>query len=88
MLGKVLWKMHKCSSDIHPPVSRLDSQLALDAILQAINCLPERRDGRHSDKDPILEPHYKLLSIVHKLVRSKRRESVSLKFSLLTGCQS
>ena len=76
MLAKVLWKMHNCPSEIHPPVDRIDSQLAIDAILHAIKCVPERRDSRHPDKDPILEPHYKLVSMVHKLVRSKRPESV------------
>ncbi len=72
MLGKILWKMHNYN-DANPPVH---SQLAIDAILQAIRCLPERRDSRHPAKDPILEPHCKLLSVVHKLVRSKRPESV------------
>ncbi len=79
MLGKILWKMHNHSRETHPPVH---FQLAIDAIVQAIRCLPEKRDSRHSDKDPILEPHYKLVSMVHKLVRPKRTEKVR---PLITG---
>ena len=48
---------------------RVDHQLVIAAIVQAIEACPEKRDSRHPEKDPILEPHYKLVSIVHKLVR-------------------
>ena len=72
MLGKVLWKMHKPPSDGSHAVDHLDYQLAIDAIVHAMKCVPEKRDSRHPEKDPILEPHYKLVSIVHKLVRTKR----------------
>ena len=70
MLGKVLWKMHDYTNSIHPKGGKLDFHPAIDAFVQAIECIPEKRDGRHSEKDPILEPHYKLVSITHKLVRS------------------
>ncbi len=76
MLAKVFWKLHTCPSENHPPVDRIDSKLAIDAVLHAIKFVPEKRDSRHSDKDPILEPHYKLVSMLHKLVRSRRPESV------------
>jgi len=42
-------------------------QDVIDALLDAIAALPQRRDSR---SDPIFEPHFKLLSIVHKLVVS------------------
>ena len=50
----------------------VDFHEALDAFSQAIEYVPERRDSRHPDKDPILEPHYKLASVVHKLVQRRR----------------
>ena len=49
----------------------VDYREVLDAFGKAIECVPERRDSRHPDKDPILEPHYKLVSIVHKLVQRR-----------------
>ncbi|KAK5156427.1 hypothetical protein LTR04_005654 [Oleoguttula sp. CCFEE 6159] len=71
MLGKSLWKMHTAThhrSDVprrdHPP----SVQVVVNAFARAIEALPDRRDSR---KEPILEPHYKLVSIVHKLVRRK-----------------
>ena len=73
MLGKCLWKLH--SSQINP-ISQGVPQEALNAYTTAIQCLPEKRDNRHPDKDPVLEPHYKLVSTVHKLVQ-RRYISVS-----------
>ena len=72
MLGKVLWKMHNCSDDILGHVKRIHYQPVIDAFVRAIVCMPDKRDTRHPEKDPILEPHYKLLSVVHKLVQAKR----------------
>jgi hypothetical protein len=40
-------------------------QDVIDALLDAIVALPQRKDSR---SDPIFEPHFKLLSVVHKLV--------------------
>ena len=86
MLGKSLWKMHS-----HPDQKQsVDYREVLDAFGKAIECVPERRDSRHPDKDPILEPHYKLVSIVHKLVqrrlisvlRSSMKKNTTLTFSL------
>ncbi|KAL8712892.1 MAG: hypothetical protein Q9225_006871 [Loekoesia sp. 1 TL-2023] len=51
---------------------RTDFGPAVDAFKMSIESLPERRDNKHSEKDPTLEPHYKLASIVHKLVSSRR----------------
>lgn len=66
MLGKCLWKMHTTADDLYgtekpPPIEEV-----LSAFTQAIETLPQQR--RDSKKDPVLEPHYKLVSIVHKLV--------------------
>ena len=66
MLGKCRWKLFN-----HVGLHTLGYKDVLDAFTKAIECVPEKRDNRHPDKDPILEPHYKLVSIVHKLVQPK-----------------
>ena len=67
MLGKCLWKMHN-----HPGKESENSlRHTLNAFIRAIEIVPERRDSRHPEKEPILEPHYKLVSVVHKLVQKK-----------------
>lgn len=38
----------------------------VDSLLDAIDTLPQRKDSR---SEPIFEPHYKLVSIIHKLVQ-------------------
>jgi hypothetical protein len=40
-------------------------QDVLDSLIETIQALPEKKDSR---SEPILEPHFKLVSIVHKLV--------------------
>ena len=78
MLGKCLWKIYGISRN----AESLSSYSAmLDAFISAIECVPSKRDIRHPDRDPILEPHYKLVSIVHKLVQ-RRRITPSI------GCQT
>lgn len=69
MLGKCLWKMHSCGDDVRGKAQPPDVQYALDAFAHAIECLPGRKDSR---QDPILEPHYKLVSVVHKLVQRRQ----------------
>ena len=71
MLGKILWKMHSCSTEILNGVERIHHQPVVDALVAAIRCVPDKKDTRHPDKPPILEPHYKLLSVVHKLVMAR-----------------
>ncbi len=70
--GKVLWKMHNCSDEVLGAARRVGHRPVIDAFVRAIEACPEKRDSKHPDKDPILEPHYKLVSVVHKLVRSRR----------------
>ena len=67
MLGKCLWKMFSCDESIRGGVRRIDVDGVLDSLVDAIDSLPQRRDSR---SDPIFEPHFKLVSIVHKLVHS------------------
>jgi len=71
-LAKVSWKMHDCDEYTRGKAKQIHYQSAIDAVVRAIECVPEKRDSRHPDKDPILEPHYKLVSFVHKLARMGR----------------
>jgi hypothetical protein len=51
----------------------------LDAFHDAISSLPKRKDSR---ADPIFEPHFKLVSVVHKLVlRGDMTVSLKSRFS-------
>ncbi|KAL8933633.1 MAG: hypothetical protein Q9211_005671 [Gyalolechia sp. 1 TL-2023] len=72
MLGKCLWKMHNCSDHVLSGHQRIDFEPAMEATKTAIEVLPGRRDSKHPEKDPTLEPHYKLVSVIHKLVSSRR----------------
>ena len=62
MFSKCLWKMF--NSDEHTNRSKHPIQVddILDSLLDAIEALPQK-------KDPVLEPYFKLASVVHKLVK-------------------
>ncbi|KAK4213680.1 histone transcription regulator 3 [Rhypophila decipiens] len=70
MLAKCLWKMHQkplSESEVERGLTRPTVQMVLQALEKAVEVtryLPKPRSGQ----DPILEPHYKIVSIVHKLV--------------------
>lgn len=68
MLGKCLWKMFRFADDDFDPRARA-SKPTIDAVLKeflrAIETCPKPRDGR---QEPIIEPNYKLISIVYKAV--------------------
>jgi hypothetical protein len=68
MLGKCLWKMY-CKTTDEWEVKELENKPSIESVLnafvKAIRTVPKPRDSR---QEPILEPHYKLVSIVHKLV--------------------
>lgn len=68
MLGKCLWKMNRFAEDEWDPKLQA-TKPTMDAILKpflrAIETCPKPRDGR---QEPILEPNYKLVSIVYKAV--------------------
>ena len=65
MLSKCLWKMFSCDDSVRGTSKHVHLDDLLDSLLDAIDALPQKRDSR---SDPIFEPHYKLVSIVHKLV--------------------
>ncbi|KAI9855249.1 MAG: Histone transcription regulator 3 [Trichoglossum hirsutum] len=65
MLGKCLGKMYNT-----PGQADVTVQEVIDCYVRAVETVPERRDRQ----DPIFEPHYKLVSVVHKLVQGKSLE--------------
>ena len=69
--GKVLWKMHSYNDGVLNAGKRIQHQLVINTFIRAVKCVPEKRDSRHPDRPMILEPHYKLLSIVHKMVTAR-----------------
>jgi hypothetical protein len=78
MLAKSLWKMwtadynaalQAMSAGTAPPVRNGPSwEEVISPIVGAIERLPDKK-GKSGE--PILEPHYKLVSIVHKLVKRR-----------------
>ncbi|KAF1959532.1 hypothetical protein CC80DRAFT_489650 [Byssothecium circinans] len=77
MLGKCLWKMYSANAQasldatgqgIQPPNDGPTWEQVLDAVVNAIETLPGKKER---SREPILEPHYKLISITHKLFQRK-----------------
>ncbi|KAL4921920.1 hypothetical protein BDW62DRAFT_98682 [Aspergillus aurantiobrunneus] len=66
MLSKCLWKMFSCEDSVREYSNRISLDSVLDSLLDTIDALPQRKDSR---SEPIFEPHYKLVSIIHKLVK-------------------
>jgi hypothetical protein len=64
MLGKCLWKISSTQDEEEDDQRQRTVSGMMDSFETAIKTLPAR-EGR---KDPTLEPHYKLVSVVHKLV--------------------
>ncbi|KAI1819909.1 hypothetical protein F4861DRAFT_99728 [Xylaria intraflava] len=70
MYAKCIWKMYRkplTALDDNDKRSRPTVQMIVEALEQSIevvSALPKPRHGQ----DPILEPHYKIVSVVHKLV--------------------
>lgn len=58
--------MFSCDDSVRGASKRVEIDDLIDCLLDAIEALPQRKDSR---SEPIFEPHYKLVSIVHKLVR-------------------
>ena len=67
MLGKVLWKMHSSRPDVRQNDRPPTAEAVLSAFTHVIDILPDKKDSREK-REPILEPHYKLVSVVHKMV--------------------
>lgn len=63
MRGKCRWKLLREADD-----TTLDWKYPIRAFVKAVEQVPEKRDSRHPEKEPVLEPHFKLLSVVYKLL--------------------
>ncbi|PHH65069.1 hypothetical protein CDD81_3467 [Ophiocordyceps australis] len=69
MLAKCYWKMYQTdqsqldATDLKAPVTK---ELVIKTLKKAIQVATNARKSRNSD--PILEPHYKVVTILHKLV--------------------
>ena len=68
MLGKCLWKMRTAPGHLRGTARQISTDEVITALAESVQALPIR-DNRHPDKEPILEPHHKLVSIIHKLVQ-------------------
>ncbi|RFU73309.1 histone transcription regulator 3 [Trichoderma arundinaceum] len=69
MLAKCYWKMYQTPEeelDSKDKDTRIGVNTVLKALKDAVSVAYNARKSRSSD--PILEPHYKIVSIVHKLV--------------------
>ncbi|KAI1655147.1 hypothetical protein F4813DRAFT_391862 [Daldinia decipiens] len=70
MVAKCTWKMYQkppTSLDHRDRRDRPTMRAVIDALekaIEVVSALPKPRHGQ----DPILEPHYKIVSIMHKLV--------------------
>ncbi|KAI1377016.1 hypothetical protein F4677DRAFT_64543 [Hypoxylon crocopeplum] len=70
MLAKCIWKMYQkppTSLDHRDRRDRPTMQTVISALeksVDVVSALPKPRHGQ----DPVLEPHYKIVSIMHKLV--------------------
>ncbi|KAI9043663.1 putative transcriptional corepressor of histone genes (Hir3) [Aspergillus affinis] len=65
MYAKCLWKMFSADETVRGGAKSISLDDLLDSLLDAIDALPQKKDSR---AEPIFEPHFKLVSIVHKLV--------------------
>jgi hypothetical protein len=67
MLGKCLWKMLN-SQSAEKSERKIEVDEVIDAFTAAVKASPERKDR---SSDYVLEPHFKLVSVVHKLVHRR-----------------
>ena len=69
MLSKCYWKMYQTPDDqldVKDMASKVSLDLLIDTLKKAVKVAHNARRGRNTD--PIFEPHYKIVSILHKLV--------------------
>ncbi|KAI0970044.1 hypothetical protein F4678DRAFT_145916 [Xylaria arbuscula] len=70
MYAKCLWKMYRKPLTALDPIdqrSRPTVQMVIKALEQSVDVVSALPKPRHG-QDPILEPHYKIVSVIHKLV--------------------
>ncbi|OQV03409.1 hypothetical protein CLAIMM_08457 [Cladophialophora immunda] len=62
--AKCLWKMFRSAEN----QGRVSAEAVIEAIIEAIEALPKKE----KTNEPILEPHFKLVSIVHKMLSTQK----------------
>lgn len=62
--------MHSASEQLRGQDTPPQLDEVIECLIRTIEALPERKDAR-TNKEPILEPHYKLVAILTKLVQRK-----------------
>ncbi|EME88864.1 uncharacterized protein MYCFIDRAFT_160012 [Pseudocercospora fijiensis CIRAD86] len=69
MIGKCMWKMHSANNESRRHDTSPSGEQVLQAFVRALELLPDKdkKESKDSKKEPLLEPHYKLVSIIHKL---------------------
>jgi hypothetical protein len=77
MLSKCLWKMFNSDESTRGTGKRIEVDAVLDSLLDAIETLPQRKDNR---SDPVFEPHFRLVSVIHTLVIRQKIEVIMLYF--------
>lgn len=75
MLSKCRWKMFNSDETTRGSARSVTIDEILDPLLDAIEALPQRKE-RGSLPDRILEPHFRLASVLHKLVTRKQLEPI------------
>ena len=82
MIGKCLWKMHSASLRMRGPkdIPPTGAQV-VEPFVKALELLPDKdkKESKDSKREPTLEPHYKLVSIVDKLWRRNALDRHSMK---------
>ncbi|KAF3404114.1 Histone transcription regulator 3 [Talaromyces pinophilus] len=73
MLSKCRWKMFNSDEATRGNARPVTIDEVLDPLLDAIEALPQRKE-RGALPDRILEPHFRLASVLHKLVTRKQLE--------------
>lgn len=67
-----MWKMFQHAANTTSSETRIaDAMDVVNTFVRAIETLPKRRSDK---QDPIFEPHYKLVSLTHKLVQKEELE--------------
>lgn len=72
MLSKCYWKMYQTAHDqldLKDRDTAITSDVIIETLGKAVTVAHQARRSRNSD--PIMEPHYKIASVLHKLVMRK-----------------
>ncbi|KAK4494026.1 hypothetical protein PRZ48_015212 [Zasmidium cellare] len=72
MIGKCLWKLHNAPDSARRSSKREPASQVLQALVRTLELLPEKDRKGDNKKEPILEPHYKLITTVHKLLTQSK----------------